>query len=78
MTPWIVAHKAPLSMGFPRPENWSELSFPSLGDFPNPGIQQESPASPALPGGFFPTEFFTILYYLLGSPQQVPLASANL
>ena len=23
MTPWTVAHQAPLSMGFPRQENWS-------------------------------------------------------
>ena len=24
MTPWIVAHQAPLSMGFPRQEYWSD------------------------------------------------------
>ena len=28
-----VAHQAPLSMGFPRQEHWSGLSFPSLGIF---------------------------------------------
>ena len=28
-TPWTVAHQAPLSMGFPRQESWSEL--PSRG-----------------------------------------------
>ena len=28
-TPWIVAHQAPLSMGFPRQEYWSGLLFPS-------------------------------------------------
>ena len=33
-TPWTVAHK-PLSMGFPRQENWSGLPFPSLGDPPH-------------------------------------------
>ena len=27
-TPWIVCHQAPLSMGFPRQEYWSELPFP--------------------------------------------------
>ena len=37
-TPWTVAHQAPLSMGFPRQENWSGLAFPSLEDLPNPGI----------------------------------------
>ena len=41
---WIVASQAPLSMGFPRPENWSELQFPSLGDLANPGTDPESPA----------------------------------
>ena len=27
-TPWIVACQAPLSVGFPRQENWSGLPFP--------------------------------------------------
>ena len=31
-TPWTVALQAPLSMGFPRQEYWSGLSFPSPGD----------------------------------------------
>ena len=48
-----VAHQAPVSMGFPRQESWSELPFPSPGDLPNPGIE---PASPALAGGLFTTE----------------------
>ena len=26
-TPWTVAHLSPLSMGFPRQENWSQLRF---------------------------------------------------
>ena len=52
VTPWTVAHKAPLLMGFPRQE-WSGLSFPSPGNLPNPGIE---PASPALAEGFFTTE----------------------
>ena len=53
MTPWTVAPQAPLSMGFPRQESWSGLPFPPQGDLPNPGMK---PASPALAGGFFPTE----------------------
>ena len=28
MTPWIVAHRAPLFMEFSRQEYWSELPFP--------------------------------------------------
>ena len=30
-TPWTVACRAPLSMGFPRQEYWSGLPFPSPG-----------------------------------------------
>ena len=41
-----------LSMEFPRQEYGSGLPFPPLGDIPNPGIEPELPASPALPGGF--------------------------
>ena len=37
MTPWTVAHQAPLSMGLPRQEYWSGLSFPFPGDLPTPG-----------------------------------------
>ena len=33
VTPWTVAHKALLSMGFSRQEYWSGLSFPSPGIF---------------------------------------------
>ena len=43
-TPWIVAHQAPLSMGFSRQEYWSGLPFPSPGDLPDPGIEPRSPA----------------------------------
>ena len=53
MTPWTVAHQAPLSMGFPRQEYWSALLFPSPGDLPDPGME---PVSPALAGRFFTTE----------------------
>ena len=54
-TPWTVAHQAPLSMGFPRQEYWSGLPLPASGDLPDPKIEPESLASPALAGGFFPT-----------------------
>ena len=52
-TPWTVAHKDPLSMGFSRQESWSGLPFLTPVDLPNPGIE---PMSPALAGGFFTTE----------------------
>ena len=35
VTPWTVAHQAPLSMGFSRQEYWIGLSFPSPGDLSN-------------------------------------------
>ena len=44
VTPGTVAHRAPLSVGFPRQQYWSELPFPSPGDFPNPGTEPRSPA----------------------------------
>ena len=43
-TLWTVALQAPLTMGFPRQEYWSELPFPSAGDLPNPGIKPGFPA----------------------------------
>ena len=47
-TPWTVACQAPpLSMGFSRQEYWSGLPFPSPGKLSDPGIEPESPASPA-------------------------------
>ena len=46
-TPWTVAFQAPLSLGFSRQEYWNGLSCPPPGDFPNPGIETASPATPA-------------------------------
>ena len=54
VTPWtVVAHQAPLSMGFPRQGCWDKLPYPTPGDLPNPGIDL---ASPALAGEFFTAE----------------------
>ena len=61
VTPWTVAHQAPLSMGFPRQEYWSELPFRPPGDFPDLRIK---PKSPALGGELFITE-------PPGKPQQL-------
>ena len=47
-TLWIVTHQVHLSMGFPRQESWSGLSFSPPGDLPNPGIKSTSPGSLAL------------------------------
>ena len=35
VTPWTVAHEAPLSMGFSRQEYWSGLPFPPPGNVPD-------------------------------------------
>ena len=35
-------------MRFPRQEYWNGLPFPSLGNFPDPGIESVSPTAPAL------------------------------
>ena len=48
----LVAPQVPLSMGFPRQEYWSRLSFPSPRDLSDPGIE---PESPALVGRLFTT-----------------------
>ena len=45
-----VACQAPLSVRFPRQEDWTRLPFPSPGDLPHPRIE---PASPALAAVFF-------------------------
>ena len=38
VTPWTIAHKAPLSMGFPRQDlYWSGLHFLLQGIFPSQG-----------------------------------------
>ena len=61
MIPWIVAHWAPLRMGFSRQEYWNGLLFPSPGDHPDPGIESKSPA---LQVDSLPTE-------LWGNPDSV-------
>ena len=56
VTPRTVAQQAPLSMGFPRQEYWSGLPYSPPGDLFHPGIKPESPAAPALAGGFLTAE----------------------
>ena len=53
VTPEDCSPQAPLSMGFPRQEYRSGLSFPSPGDLPGPWIE---PGSPTVAGGFFTSE----------------------
>ena len=51
-------------MGFPKQEYWSELPLPPPGDLPNPGIEPEYPAFPALQADSLPHE-------ALGKPHQI-------
>ena len=37
MTPWTIAHQAPLSMGFFGQEYWRGSPCPPPGDLPDPG-----------------------------------------
>ena len=55
VTPWAVAHQAPMSVEFSRQEYWSGLLCPPPGDLPDPGIEPSSLMYPALAGGFFTT-----------------------
>ena len=43
-------------MGFFRQEYWSGLPFSPSGDFPDPGIEEASPVSPALQADSFLAE----------------------
>ena len=58
MTPFTIARQAPLSMEFPRQQDWSGLPLPSPGDLPSPGMER---TPPALASGLFPA-------VALGSP----------
>ena len=67
-TPWTVACKVSLSMGFSRQEYWSGLTFPSPGDLPDPEIE---PRSPALQADPLPSE-------LPGKPKSLPWVTGNM
>jgi len=60
-------------MGFSRQEYWSGLPFPTPGDLPDPGVEPESPVSPALASRFFTTE--PLGSPLLGSPRSIILGA---
>ena len=48
VTPWTIAHQAPLSMRFSRQEHCRGLPCPPPGDLPDAGIKPASPVAPAL------------------------------
>ena len=56
VTPWIVAHQAPLSMEFSRQEYWTGLPFPTPGGLQTQGWHHANLlTSPVLAGKFFTT-----------------------
>ena len=59
-------------MEFSRPEYWSGLLFPSLGDLPDPGIE---PGSPALQADSLPAEPPGL--YLKVKPKQSMVSSSE-
>ena len=61
VTLWTVAHQAPLSMGFPRQEYWSELPCPS------PGIAPAFPVSPSLQVNSLPLSHWASPYRAVGN-----------
>ena len=68
VTPWTVAHQAPLSLRFSRREYWSGLPCTPLGHLPNPGIKSRSPA---LQADSLPAE-------LPGQPKNTGVSSLSL
>ena len=56
VTPWTIAHQAPLSMEFSREEYWNGLPFSSPGDPPDPGME---PGSPTLQADSLPSELLS-------------------
>ena len=55
VAPWTIACQAPQSMELFRQEYWRGLPCPPPGDFPDPGIEPSSLASPAVAGGLLTT-----------------------
>ena len=53
---WTVASQAPLSVGFPRQENWSGFPFASPGNLPHPGMEPALPVSLASQADSLPAE----------------------
>ena len=66
VTPRAAVRQAPVSLEFSRQEYLSGLPFSTPGDIPDPGIQLEPPASPALQADSLPLSH-------LGSPHFCPV-----
>ena len=59
-----VVCQAFLSMGFSRQEHWKRLPWPPPGDLLDPGIEPNSPSSPALQADSLPLTTTKPKYYI--------------
>ena len=73
VTPWTIAHQAPLFMGFSRQEYWSGLPCPPSEDLPDPGIKPVPLTSPARTDRFLTTSTTTILLCKTGPQHITPI-----
>ena len=71
VTPWTIAHQAPLPVEYSRQEYWREEPFPLPKDLPNPETEPTSPLSPTMTGGFFTLS-------QLGSPKTILVAQISM
>ena len=55
VTPWTVAHQAPLSVGILQARILEWVAISSSGELLDPGMEPASLTSPAQAGGFFTT-----------------------
>ena len=68
VTPWTVAHQAPLSMGFSSSQEHRSACCIFPRGISHPGIEPVSPESPALAGRFFTataTQEARWVYYII-------------
>ena len=78
VTPWTVACQTPLPMGFSGQRYWRGVPFPIPWDLPDPGIQPEFPASPAMASRFFTTSITWEALRILGPCQIKCLQNGGL
>ena len=82
VTPWTIAYKAPLSMGFSRQGCRSGLPFPSPEDLPDPEIEPGSPTLQADALPFEPQFIFcqkpVLIVHFLDQQHQQPLGNLEL
>ena len=74
----LLAYQATVSMGFFRQEYCCGLPCPPPGDLPDPGIEPESPVSPAMADGFFMPEPWGFPLQIWGSEKSFVSLLLNL